>query len=65
MEEVFTAETTLAEVQEYAPLLARKKRLSAGLVALGRGYASRNGSRLVSLRKVCLGSPAADWPPRP
>jgi predicted nucleic acid-binding protein len=34
VEEVFTAEATLAEVQEYAPLLARKKRLSADLVLL-------------------------------
>ena len=34
VEEVFTAETTLAEVQEYAPLLARKKGLSADLVLL-------------------------------
>jgi predicted nucleic acid-binding protein len=34
VEEVFTAETTLAEVQEYAPLLAGKKRLSADLVLL-------------------------------
>ncbi len=34
MEEVFTAETTLAEVQEYAPVLARKKRLSTDLVLL-------------------------------
>lgn len=34
VEEVLTPETTLAEVQEYAPLLARKKRLSADLVLL-------------------------------
>jgi predicted nucleic acid-binding protein len=34
VEEVFTAETTLAEVQEYASLLAKKKRLSADLVLL-------------------------------
>jgi predicted nucleic acid-binding protein len=32
--EVFTAGTTLAEVREYAPLLARKKRLPADLVLL-------------------------------
>ena len=34
VEEVFTAETTLAEVQEYAPALAKKKRLPADLVLL-------------------------------
>jgi len=34
VEGVVTAETTLAEVQEYAPLLAKKKRLSADLVLL-------------------------------
>jgi predicted nucleic acid-binding protein len=34
VEEVLTAEATLAEVQEYASLLARKKHLSADLVLL-------------------------------
>ena len=34
IEEVLATQTILAEVQEYAPLLARKKRLSADLVLL-------------------------------
>jgi predicted nucleic acid-binding protein len=34
IEEVLTAEATLAEVREYAPLLAKKKRLSTDLVLL-------------------------------
>ncbi len=34
VEEIFTAEATLAEVQEYAPVLAKKKRLSTDLVLL-------------------------------
>ena len=34
IKEVLTAEATLAEVREYAPLLAKKKRLSTDLVLL-------------------------------
>lgn len=34
VEEVFTAETTLAEVQEYASVLARKKHLPVDVVLL-------------------------------
>jgi predicted nucleic acid-binding protein len=34
IEEVLTAEETFAEVQEYAPLLAKKKRLTTDVVLL-------------------------------